>query len=244
MNNWIFTLFLLFIIIFACFSWSFYEPFINANETNANETNDEEKSTSANKIVFLGDSILNNSNYVPQGKSVPSLVSEKVGSGFYNFAEDSSTINGTYSQINSIPIDLNEPTTYIFLSVGGNDILNRFVNTSATLDKQEIMPIYESYQHVVKSLKKRMNKANIVLLDIFYPKASNYQEFKPVLEDWNKLISEYSSNYKNEISDTIKTSLILSADGDLVENDYAKGIEPSEQGGAKLVERILQIGGY
>ena len=84
--------------------------------------------TNNNNIVLIGDSVLNNSNYVPQGASVIDILKTKT-SKVFNFSKDGATINDLYSQLDKIPQELNKSETYVFISGGGNDILNKsFLN--------------------------------------------------------------------------------------------------------------------
>ena len=86
--------------------------------------------TNNNKVILMGDSVLNNSNYVSFGKSVVDILKTKT-SNILNVSKDGGTINDLYSQLDKIPIDLNSEETYIFISVGGNDILNKRSNLTS-----------------------------------------------------------------------------------------------------------------
>ena len=77
--------------------------------------------TNNNTIILMGDSILNNANYVPEGTSVYAFLKQKV-SNVINVAKDGATINDLYTQLDKIPIELNNSQTYIFISAGGNNI--------------------------------------------------------------------------------------------------------------------------
>ena len=80
--------------------------------------------TNNNNIILMGDSVLNNSNYVPEGKSVYDNLKTKLNN-VLNVAKDGATINDLYLQLEKIPIELNSSETFIFISAGGNNILNK-----------------------------------------------------------------------------------------------------------------------
>jgi lysophospholipase L1-like esterase len=80
--------------------------------------------TNINNVILLGDSVLNNSNYVPSGKSVGDILNSKL-SNVLNLAKDGATINDLYRQLDDIPIELDKAETFVFISAGGNDILNK-----------------------------------------------------------------------------------------------------------------------
>ena len=58
-------------------------------------------------IVLIGDSVLNNSNYVSAGKSVVEILKTKTPNVF-NFSKDGATIRDCYEQIDKIPLILNK----------------------------------------------------------------------------------------------------------------------------------------
>ena len=91
--------------------------------TNLKDIKEGLSSINKKNIILLGDSILNNSNYVNPGESVSDIIKSK-GRKVINVAVDNSKIKDINKQLNRIPSSYNKSNTYIFLSVGGNDILN------------------------------------------------------------------------------------------------------------------------
>ena len=73
-------------------------------------------------IVLIGDSMLENSNYVDKDKTVSSFI-KKTHKKNLVLAKDESTVNDIELQLNQITDNLNNKNTYVFLSVGGNDLL-------------------------------------------------------------------------------------------------------------------------
>ena len=117
--------------------------------------------TERNNIVLIGDSVLNNSNYVSSEKSVYNILKTKTQNVF-NFAKDGATINDCYSQLDKIPLKLNKTETYVFISAGGNDILNK----RGQLTSAEIIKLFNNYMDFVKSLRVKLGSAKINILKV------------------------------------------------------------------------------
>ena len=193
----------------------------------------EDFSNNKNSIVLLGDSILKNNSYVKNGQSIEDILREKKGDNLYCLALNNSTIVDIYSQIDSIPIELNNENTIIFLSSGGNDILSQYVDKqdSDISDTHILNVIFIAYKKMVKSIKTKMNKAKIVLIDIYYPHSNQFSQYKHIIHEWNKMIENYAHEQSYgliQISKRITES-----------DDFTLSIEPSEKGGEKIAQSIL-----
>ena len=187
---------------------------------------------SGNKtIVLLGDSILKNNSYVSDGKGVDNILEERK-SNIVSLAVNNSKIVDVYEQINEIPLDINNSSTFIFLSSGGNDILSFYVDQHGdSTDTGFLNTMLAAYKKLVKSIQTRMNKCRIVLLDIYYPTSNQFSQYRPIIEEWNSLIANYARENSLgllQISQSVTSS-----------EDFTLGIEPSEKGGAKIVQLIL-----
>jgi hypothetical protein len=190
------------------------------------------ESFSSNKtVVLLGDSILKNNSYVPDGKGIDNILEER-SVKIQSLAVNSSKIVDVYSQINKIPIDLNNKSTTIFLSSGGNDILSFYVDQHGDAnDTGFLNTMMAAYKKLVKSIQTRMDLSKIVLLDIYYPTSNQYAQYKPLLVKWNDLIANYARENSLgllQISQSVTSS-----------EDFTLGIEPSEKGGEKIAQGIL-----
>jgi hypothetical protein len=184
--------------------------------------------------VLMGDSILKNNTYVSDGKSIESLIIER-NNKLCSFAEDHSKISDIFMQINKLPIELNNPTTYIFLSAGGNNILVHYVDNNEDITNTSILkPMFGAYKNLIKSIQARLPKAKIVLLDIYYPNNLQYTQFHSIIKEWNNMIYDFADKPKNNIYSVIKISNYLTLD-----EDFSFGIEPSSSGGKKIVDLIL-----
>jgi lysophospholipase L1-like esterase len=186
--------------------------------------------THNNNIVLIGDSVLNNSNYVPQGASVIDILKTKT-SKVFNFSKDGATINDLYSQLDKIPQELNKSETYVFISGGGNDILNK----RGQLDSSEIRRLFDTYMDFVKALRERLGSVKIDILNLYLPVNPRYQSYKESIDQWNKLIKEYS-NKIGEMYNVVDMNTLLTTP-----EDFIYDIEPSELGSKKVANAIYYV---
>ena len=192
---------------------------------------------SSRAIVLLGDSILKNNSYVSDGKAVDNIIEERSLKNdknieLYSLAENNSKIVDVYSQINKIPLDINNKNTIIFLSSGGNDILSFYVDQNGdTNDTGFLNTMMAAYKKLITSIQTRMNLCQIVLLDIYYPTSNQFSQYKPILEKWNALITSYA---REKSFGLLQISHVVTSN-----DDFTLGIEPSEKGGEKIAQLIL-----
>lgn len=225
MDYFYLKIFGLILFIFAVSYWNTYcSSFIESFSSNK----------SSRAIVLLGDSILKNNSYVPDGKAVDNIIEERNDKNIelYSLAENNSKIVDVYSQINKIPLDINNKSTTIFLSSGGNDILSFYVDQHGdTTDTGFLNTMLAAYKKLVKSIQTRMDLCQIVLLDVYYPTSNQFAQYKPILEEWNSLIATYAR--ENSLGLLQISQIVTSND------DFTLGIEPSEKGGEKIAQSIL-----
>ena len=220
----------IFILIFIILAVSFYTQYTDESmnmESFLNNNNNK------NNIVLLGDSILKNNSYVKNGQSIEDVLREKKGDNLYCLALNNSTVVDVYSQIDSIPIELNNENTTVFLSSGGNDILSQYVDKrdSDVSDSNVLNVIFIAYKKMVKSLLVKMNKVKIVLIDIYYPTSNQFSQYKPIVQEWNKMLEKYA---REKSYGLIQISKSVTAS-----DDFTLSIEPSEKGGEKIARSIL-----
>lgn len=184
--------------------------------------------TNNNTIILMGDSILNNANYVPEGTSVYAFLKQKV-SNVINVAKDGATINDLYTQLDKIPIELNNSQTYIFISAGGNNILS---NSTTKLNKDQIIQLFNTYIDFLKALRAKLSNVNINILNLYLPTNPRYQSYKSSVDQWNLLLKEYS----NKIGETYNIldlhTLLTSPE------DFIYDIEPSKTASDKIAYLI------
>ena len=183
--------------------------------------------TNINNIILIGDSILNNSNYVPSGKSVVDILKTKTQKVF-NFAKDGATISDCYGQLDKISIELNKPETFVFISAGGNDILNK----RGQLTSAEIRKIFNDYMDFIKALRVKLSNSKINILNLYMPSNPRYLSYKTSIDLWNQLLKEYSSKI-GEMYNVINIDTLLTNP-----EDFVYDIEPSEIASQKIAEVI------
>lgn len=177
------------------------------------------------KVVLIGDSMLNNSNYVSQGESVPDLLSNKLmgTATVYNFAKDGATIADCYAQLDKTSIDLSNST--IFVSCGGNNILN------SRDQKIDVANLFAEYSELLKSIKSWFPNASVYVLNLYTPASGLYKSYIPTINQWNQLL---------ETNASVLGYQVLTTDDLLVsEEDFVYGVEPSFKGGKKLVSTLV-----
>jgi len=202
-------IFILLLILFYCF-FCRKEPF-------------QERQT----IILLGDSILQNELY--STPSVESLLSKDKSVNSYCYAEDNAFIQDVYSQMDKIPSELNNKNTWIFVSIGGNDLLEKYKNKYSIQDYDLPMKnIQKEYKKCIFDLYKKYNNSHIVLLNIFYPVSEDYSFFYPHIDQWNSFL------------ETLYFP-ILSLDFLKEKDDFVDSIEPSVKGGKRIVDHILNF---
>ncbi len=191
------------------------------------------KSNDSSTIILIGDSILNNNNYIfTEGKSVSELIKAK-HSDTYLFAKDGAVITDCYTQIEQISKIESESDTnlreniYIFVSAGGNNILS----SRGTLSSEIIESFFQQYSTLILSLKSSFPNSQIYLLNLYYPLDSRFKNLYTYIDQWNTLLSEFAENNKLKVLQTNKFMLKNS--------DFTNAIEPSETGGKKLADAIL-----
>ena len=180
--------------------------------------------TNNNNIILMGDSVLNNSNYVPEGKSVYDNLKTKLNN-VLNVAKDGATINDLYLQLDEIPIELNNPETFIFISAGGNNILNKQTNT-------DITQLFNSYMDFLNALRVKLSNVKINIMNLYLPANPRFQSYKKYIDQWNNLINKNSSKVGEMYKVVDLNSLLTNS------SDFVYDIEPSESGSEKIANII------
>ena len=180
--------------------------------------------TNNNNIILMGDSVLNNSNYVPEGKSVYDNLKTRLNN-VLNVAKDGATINDLYLQLEKIPIELNSSETFIFISAGGNNILNKQTNT-------DINQLFNSYMDFFNALRVKLSNVKINIMNLYLPANPRFQSYKKTIDQWNNLINKNSSKV-GEMYNVVDINSLLTST-----SDFVYDIEPSESGSEKIANII------
>jgi len=193
----------------------------------------ESFSNDKKNIVLIGDSILNNSVYVFEKQSVPELITiglikDKTNKTLYNFAKDGSIISDCHNQLIIMNKGLNTNETTIFVSAGGNNILNSILTVNSNV-VAFINNLFAEYLQLISAIKTECPSATIVALNLYYPSNNS---FHPLIKQWNQLMSDNSSKSGYKL---IKLDEIIVSDEDIVYD-----VEPSFIGGQKIADAILK----
>lgn len=217
----------IFIIVCILFSVSYFNMITSSHIESFNA----EKQT----FILLGDSIFKNDAYVSDGQSVDEMLKNKTNGKTLCLAADHSKIVDVYEQISKIPDSLNDNLTTIFLSIGGNDILTHYVDKENDNTDTSILGVMmSSYKKVIQNIRGKLPRANIIVLDIYYPENMRYKQYHSIISEWNNMLYKCAGEPKNRINGVFKISNILNQ-----AEDFSFGIEPSAIGSKKLVESIL-----
>ena len=188
--------------------------------------------TNKSNIILFGDSMLNNTTYIDidsnnNDNSVPGLIKQQSEANLYNYAKDGATIEDCYSQFHILSTTPTNAT--IFVSAGGNDIINE--NRNNVVDNSFVSSLFQKYSKMVLQIKDKFPNATICLLNIYKPVKPRYKRLSDSIDQWNSLIEQFAQ--KNGFK-LIQTNKLLTIDTDFV-YDY----EPSATGGQKIVDAIL-----
>lgn len=197
------------------------------------------KNQSQRIIVLLGDSILKNNVYVAKNKSVEDILKNQCECKLINLAKDNATVQDVNIQINELKPELNNSNTIIFISMGGNDILNKYVYVASSVDIDDfniLYQIYSDYKVSIKKLREKIPKAKLMLVNLYYPKSLKYARYREIIKKWNDLLFEFAEDPINQVNDILELSLIMT---DI--NDFSLCIEPSENGSIKIARDILVL---
>ena len=124
----------------------------------------------------------------------------------------------------NISLDLNNKNTWIFVSMGGNNLLELCKKNP----KLPMTNIQDEYKECILELQKKYDKTHIVLLNLYYPANPLYSIFYPQIKTWNSFL------------DTLNFP-VLSLDFLKEDDDFIDSIEPSVKGGKLIVEHILKF---
>lgn len=183
--------------------------------------------TNNNTVILMGDSVLNNANYVSAGNSVYDILKKKL-SKVINVAKDGATISDLYTQLDKIPVELNNTDTYIFISAGGNDILNQ----RRELTSNDIRRLFDTYMDFLKALRAKLGSTKINIINLYLPSNPRFQSYKASIDQWNQLIKQNSNKIGEMYNIVDFHSLLTSPD------DFVYDIEPSESASNKIANLI------
>jgi hypothetical protein len=91
--------------------------------------------------------------------------------------------------------------------------------------------IISDYTDLIQSLLLKIDKMNIILLNIYYPTNSYFHKYYKYINKWNQFIKDFSEKNNCKLLDL--TQFMNNS------NDFSFGIEPSATGGKKISNHII-----
>jgi hypothetical protein len=184
------------------------------------------------KIILMGDSILDNYAYVPNGKSIENLLVEKKTGPVLRLATNEAlNINDVYNQVSKLPQD--DKSAVIYLSIGSNNLLEKVNSSIEHSDSEIINPTFDEYKVLVSTIREKVPNAKIMIFDLYTPRNKTYEKYYSIIQDWNNKLSNYAA--QNNLS-MFKSSFILTEP-----EDFTKDAVPSSIGGQKLADAMAKI---
>lgn len=203
-------------------------------------------------IVLLGDSILDNHQYVQQDHpAVIDQLQKKINLLQLNWKATNCAVDGarTIDLINNYIETLPQDTTYIILSIGGNDglkSLRQLVFDSSNWLPWRLYKIFMStqekfrliYKQALEKIKLKCPNAKIIVCTIYYPYFPH-----------NVIIQCIANIGINLLSNVIIDSALKYGNIPIIDlryifdkkQDYANSIEPGVPGGDKLINNAMNI---
>ena len=219
---------LLFIIVFV--------PYIGKNKKKEGLTN---KKTN---IILIGDSMLNNSDYMMDADGKDTSIAGYIGQRtvdeslqvtLHNYAKNHATISDCYAQMDQISLEPGA-NTMIVVSAGGNDIVNQY-RKFGRIDDNFVSSLFQKYSQMVLSINNKTKSTNcntsIYLLNLYKPAKNILSNLYPIIDQWNSMIQDFAQNNEFKI---IPTNKIM-----VLESDFVYNYEPSKTGGQKIADAIL-----
>ena len=184
------------------------------------------------EIILMGDSVFDNSNYVDKGESVFEQLQKKHEKTIL-LAKDKATVEDLLLQFSEIHMHTNNPSTCIFISIGGNDILNYHSSSAIMNENKFIDNLFNDYTDTIRTLYDKWGlKSRIFLCTIYFPKKESYKKYNNMIKMWNNKLKDYAAEYEHNI---LQLDKILNK-----EEYFTYDIEPSKLGSTIIVERILK----
>jgi len=228
------------IIIVVLVHWTYKD---NAFAYNAFTLFKESMSTMSEppKIVLFGDSILNNTRYVPSGKSVIAHLKHMYGDNLQTYAQDGAYISNVYGQVEQYEnygttSGSDSTRTHIIISVGGNDLLNEM--NVGELNESKVTYLSSKYERLLKYICGKYPNAVIHLLNVYQPTHEIFISASKQIEHWNNKVyntASDASNRKKQVVNVVKIDKVC-----VEKSDFVNVIEPSAKGGKKIVSLIVQ----
>jgi hypothetical protein len=184
-----------------------------------------------NVVVLLGDSVFKNNSYVEYKESVEYKLKNEIES--LVLAEDNSLIKDVIPQYKKMPKDFNNSNTYLFVSIGGNDLLNKYHYMTHDIENMtEFDKIWKEYEKTLLELKFKTD-CTLVLTDLYYIKDPDYVKYHDIIRKWNDNIDKFC--YEKDILIYKISNLVKE------KKHFVNSIEPSKLGSDIIVKNIIKF---
>lgn len=181
-------------------------------------------------IILMGDSIFANDPYVQRGNSVGDMLQDKHGNVLV-VAQDNAIIDDLDYQFSKIPTNFDTNKTKIIVSVGGNDLLNKYMMSDVS-KTHHVNSIFNRYTSNLNNLRNKSD-CEFILSNIYYPRSPHYTRYYDIIEIWNDKLNKYANN--NGLK-------ILNIDDKIDKKHYfTHDIEPSASGSSIIIDNILKL---
>jgi hypothetical protein len=201
---------LLIILLLLCIlaAWYSTEPFENTTT-----------------VVVLGDSILNNSNYVSYEETVQYHLSLQPGINLIFRAKDNSHIADLEAQATVSP-----EGAIMIISSGGNDLINQhnFPNLPALHES------FDTYMHIIHRILDRYKPKKVYMLNLYLPPSMSMKPLHPYIKIWNSKLREFAETHS-------RLDLIEIDKDCMVEEDFTELYEPSGMCSRKIARKIHDV---
>ena len=99
------------------------------------------------------------------------------------------TINHLPNQIKNIPELMYGRENVLFISIGGNDIMNTYKLEYGNMgNAQLLLDLFDDYKRTLVDISKKTNMT-ILLLDLYYPPGKT--EYHKHITMWNELLKQF-----------------------------------------------------
>ena len=184
-----------------------------------------------NNIVLLGDSIFQNKDHVKFNNSVEYYLKKKFNNALV-LAKNNAKIEDLLMQYKQLPDYLDNNNTFLFISIGGNDLLERYDNNKESIYNFKVLNnIFDYYKETINILLE-ITDCNIILSDLYYVSDYNYHKYHLLVNKWNNLLESFASEKK---LDLLKLSNNL-----YKPIHFINSIEPSKIGSQIIVNNIYK----
>jgi len=148
-------------------------------------------------------------------------------------AEDDSKIRDVEKQLKKMPKHLNKKSTHLIISVGGNDILEKYEKKKESeITTKKIDELFIEYRTLLENIKKTY-KLKIVLVNIYLPVAESHVKLHKVIREWNRRQKSYARAKQMKI--------LAIADKFDEPKHFTKKFKPSAEGSKIIAKQVLDI---